>query len=387
MRSFVFFILVTAICIATLPVQAGDYADAVKADGPVAYWRLNEAAGSTQFQAETGYGTIPLDAFDGDRATTGGVNEDPPEAGVAGVPFSDEPDNKAVFLPNTGPHNHFPCTFDDYLVTNSPIDLSGTGDWTLELWLRHKDGDSTGYPWGSSSTSESVMNNVDLGPNFDSFMIEIEGSGSPDFLPNRFRMRTQYDVNGSTTSTDFKTDENEFPEVDWSAWHHLVFTTNLGTGSIYMDGELVASTPWSGLLTSTGEILAFGQDRCWKGDFDEIALYNKGLTDVQVAAHYDAADLVAETLPGDLNDDGFVGGDDLDIVRSFWGQNVTPGDLLQGDPSGDGFVGGDDLDIVRGNWGTGTPPAAGAVPEPSMLAGLVGLCLAGWLAFGRRDRI
>ena len=44
------------------------------------------------------------------------------------------------------------------------------------------------------------------------------------------------------------------------------------------------------------------------------------------------------TLPGDLNDDGFVGGDDLDIVRSFWGQTVTAGDLLSGDPSGERYT-------------------------------------------------
>ena len=74
-------------------------------------------------------------------------------------------------------------------------------------------------------------------------------------------------------------------------------------------------------------------------------------------------------LAGDLNQDGFVGGDDLDIVRSFWGQSVTAGDLLHGDCSGDGFVGGDDLDAVRGDWGksgpTGPPPSH--TPEPSTL--------------------
>jgi len=69
---------------------------------------------------------------------------------------------------------------------------------------------------------------------------------------------------------------------------------------------------------------------------------------------------VPATLSGDLNGDGFVGGDDLDIVRSHWGQYVTPGSLLSGDPSGDGFVGGDDLDIVRCCWGQGTPPAPAA---------------------------
>ena len=80
--------------------------------------------------------------------------------------------------------------------------------------------------------------------------------------------------------------------------------------------------------------------------------------------------------PGDLNGDGFVGGADLDIVRSFWGQTVTPGNLLHGDPSGDGFVAGDDLDEVRAHWGEGTPPAADAVPEPTFWSMLLGLGLA-----------
>ena len=92
-----------------------------------------------------------------------------------------------------------------------------------------------------------------------------------------------------------------------------------------------------------------------------------------------------EPLPGDLNGDGFVGGDDLDIVRSFWGQNVTPGNWEHGDPSGDGFVGGDDLDAVRANWGSSLPPAPGtAVPEPSTTVSLSLLVLAASVLFKRR---
>ena len=90
-------------------------------------------------------------------------------------------------------------------------------------------------------------------------------------------------------------------------------------------------------------------------------------------------------LLGDLNGDGFVGGADLDIVRSFWGQNVTAGNKEHGDPSGDGFVGGDDLDEVRAHWGEGTPPAPTDIPEPSTLALLCGGLL-GLLAMRRRPR-
>ena len=81
--------------------------------------------------------------------------------------------------------------------------------------------------------------------------------------------------------------------------------------------------------------------------------------------------------PGDLNGDGFVGSGDLDIVRSFWGQAVTPGDLLSGDPSGDGLVGSGDLDIIRANWGRGIPADFGIMPEPTT----VWLILIGGLPF------
>ena len=87
-------------------------------------------------------------------------------------------------------------------------------------------------------------------------------------------------------------------------------------------------------------------------------------------------------IPGDLNGDGFVGLDDLDIILNHWNQSVTLGDLLQGDVSGpggepDGYVGLDDLDVLLNNWNAGTPPApAGAIPEPGALA------LLGMGAFG-----
>ena len=72
-------------------------------------------------------------------------------------------------------------------------------------------------------------------------------------------------------------------------------------------------------------------------------------------------------LPGDLDGDGFVGVDDLNLVLIHWNQNVTPGLHRLGDISGDGFVGVDDLNEVLIHWNTGTPPngtANAAIPEP-----------------------
>ncbi len=89
-------------------------------------------------------------------------------------------------------------------------------------------------------------------------------------------------------------------------------------------------------------------------------------------------------LDGDLNGDGFVGLDDLDIVLSAWNQNVTAGDWAAGDPSGDGYVGLDDLDIILGNWNAGTPAGENAaIPEPTSALLVAGCVLAG---VSRRNR-
>ncbi len=81
--------------------------------------------------------------------------------------------------------------------------------------------------------------------------------------------------------------------------------------------------------------------------------------------------ITLEHLWGDLDEDGFVGADDLDIVLAEWGDSVTPGSTP--DPSGDGSVGQADLDIVLNDWGQSTQP----IPEPlclvMLLAGGIGL--------------
>jgi len=80
-------------------------------------------------------------------------------------------------------------------------------------------------------------------------------------------------------------------------------------------------------------------------------------------------ELIAGLL-GDLDGDGFVGINDLNIVLAAWNNNVTPGVWLLGDPSGDGFIGIDDLNQVLGNWNAGTPPLAEASsvnPEPGVM--------------------
>ena len=89
--------------------------------------------------------------------------------------------------------------------------------------------------------------------------------------------------------------------------------------------------------------------------------------------------LVQPPLAGDLDGDGFVGINDLNIVLGAWNQSIPPADP-QADPSGDGFVGIEDMNVVLGNWNAGVPPtsAATVVPEPQTLA-ILGIGLAACL--------
>ena len=99
------------------------------------------------------------------------------------------------------------------------------------------------------------------------------------------------------------------------------------------------------------------------------------------AIHIDDVSLVATNpiLIGDLNGDGFVGINDLNVILVNWNTPATPGAYF--DPSGDGFVGIDDLNIVLAAWNTGVPPVSSAIPEPGTLA-LLGTI--GFVAVGRR---
>ena len=342
------------------------YGKQVLAHQPVAYWRLTgqDEGGPETDPGLAHVGTVGLDLVDTGAGCLDG-QPGPRPTQYAGFDTS----NNAVELLNTGPYPWFPAEYGNCLITDRLVDLSGTGDFSMEMWFKH-----VGEHVGSSSIAEDFVTNGDLGYNTDMYLLELNGSGDPEFAPLNIRYRTTF----SGQETDFTVDVPE--ELDWDAWHYLVFTKEGTVGNIYLDGVLLGSGTVNGDVTSTGETLGFGQDRNFKGLLDEIALYNFGLTAAEVAEHYTAA--LEGFAPGDLNGDGFVGGDDLDIVRSFWGQTVTPGNRFQGDPSGDGYVGGDDLDEVRAHWGEGTPPASRVVPEPSSAAILLGMV--GWLTYRRR---
>tara|TARA_R110002111_G_scaffold73520_4_gene117463 strand:+ start:52 stop:837 length:786 start_codon:yes stop_codon:yes gene_type:complete len=196
-----------------------------------------------------------------------------------------------------------------------------------------------------------------------------------------------YEINLSTTGTiynHFLEESNDeapnagailtFPAL--GADSHVAFGTPLGgdlsspSGSFPLSvGGPLAPVAHNGLVT---RITVLNDAAATIDGF--ISISTDGVTSTII-------DFETLNLPGDLNSDGFVGIDDLNLVLSNWNLNVPPANPLA-DPSGDNFVGIDDLNEVLANWNTGTPPAAGAaVPEPATM-GL--LALGGLMALKRR---
>ncbi len=124
------------------------------------------------------------------------------------------------------------------------------------------------------------------------------------------------------------------------------------------------------MMSSTGRTLGH---RRWITEVDLLAV-------CQLSQFAGCA--LGEVFDGDLDGDGFVGINDLNLVLANWNQNVPPADPAS-DPSGDGFVGIDDLNLVLGNWNGGIPPQAShanTIPEPASISVLL---LAGPLCLRR----
>ncbi|HEY4308584.1 MAG TPA: dockerin type I domain-containing protein [Pirellulales bacterium] len=102
------------------------------------------------------------------------------------------------------------------------------------------------------------------------------------------------------------------------------------------------------------------------------------------------ADYTFVALPGDVNTDGVVNGQDLALVSSNW---LASGSGLTGDVNGDGIVNGQDLALISANWGTTsaamvpTNSQAAGVPEPaSILLFAVGVGISA-IAAAKRCRV
>ena len=169
--------------------------------------------------------------------------------------------------------------------------------------------------------------------------------------------------------------EHNYDDIDVYGDVDLAGTLDIDDGSYTM----VAGDTYRILeiLSTAGDIT---------GTFDTVTglpAYSSLNTEMSGLFYNSTSVDILTVIAGDLDGDGFVGNDDLQLVLGNFNTSVPMLAFSQGDANGDAFVGIDDLNAVLNNWNNGTPPSVSAtIPEPSALA----LLSLGGLAMLRRTR-
>lgn len=224
------------------------YRDLVLADGPVAYWPMDEASGTTVkdvvgASAMTLSGTYTL-------ASAGPF----PEVGQAG---------KAIVWDGSSGKGS--------VADNAA--LSVTGAITLETWIK-----------------TSAASGIFLCKAVTPFGNLADRCYEMDMLSN-----TIYFVLGNRSSTT-TTAAIAATGINNGAWHHLVGTWDGTTGAgkqvLYVDGVSVATgSPTITSISDTADALTVGKPNGvnnfpLNGSQAHAAIYNKALTSDQVLAHF-----------------------------------------------------------------------------------------------------
>jgi parallel beta-helix repeat protein len=150
------------------------------------------------------------------------------------------------------------------------------------------------------------------------------------------------------------------PQLDTTTWHHVVFTSQGNTLTLFVDGKSVASASPTGVQSGyTGNARVGWTSSTWmphfKGSIDEVALYPTALSPSQVAVHFAAgsAGACARTLQSLV--DAAAAGSTLTVPACVYRETVTinkpltvvgtPGSEIRGSdiwaswaPSGSAFV-------------------------------------------------
>jgi hypothetical protein len=302
-------VVMTAVASATVPALAvGDYADAVIASGPSAYWRFETA---TSFSVPNSVSGSPA------GTASGGIEFGQPSASAslgASVRFV----SGGIRIPNT-------------------LAVRPSAAYTVELWARNE---SSGFGFLLSAGRD-----IDVGsfkfvmrPSFPDCTLV---SGVNDYVYGYWRVPT-----GASTME----------------WHHYTFTWDRerNFARMYVDGILTSDEPFSIAFTSSQAdmIIGFhdfpGYPFHYQGLCDEVAIYQRALTESEIRAHYCAAGIDSATCcPADLNQDSQVNGSDIAVLLGFWGPTGTA--FPAADINEDGIVNGSDLAAVLTAWGPCAP--------------------------------
>lgn len=245
---------------ATLTVQTREtpvpltsrYAKIVMQDDPVAFWRLDEAEGST-------IATDAVGSFDGAYAPGDGSFTYGQTNGIPGET------NRAVSITG-GARVAIPWA----------LELNPRGPFTAEGWFKPS---STAANSSDYRTVFSSMHTPDGGP-YGWLLYQ-----QPD---NRFAW-VLFDKGWNSTFVADTVDT-----VEANKWYHIALSYDGKLFHIFVNGNQVASAPYDIFNANPAGAFNIGwrsdnDFKSFQGTVDDVAVYNKALTLDQVRAHFAAA--------------------------------------------------------------------------------------------------
>lgn len=268
----------------TTAVLAGPYSDAVLADSPLAYYRLDETTLGTAANVGSATGIDATHLNYGTGTGPGNIGQPGPRPNeIAGGFVIDgfENDNRSIYSVSDDSEDFPIVSVADF--PSNPLDV--TGALTMEAWV-FRDAQSDGggnnegiiskYWGGALGNERSFVMFYDPTPGNVGIALSDSGSFNSAF--------------NLTTSIDIPLGE----------WTHLAATVDPSTRSaIYINGQLAAEQTnpanvpasifdgaadlWIGKQFSTAANTSF------EGRIDEVSIYNSALSAVQITNHFEAA--------------------------------------------------------------------------------------------------
>ncbi len=235
------------------PAPSDSYGQAVYADGPDLYWRLDDASGPTAADSSPNH-SVP-------GVYSGGVTyrTSSPVTGASGTGVTLNGSNGAAA---------------------SSVSFTNPTAFTEELWFNtttQLGGKLIGF--GSSQTG--------LSTNYDRHVYMLN-TGQLEFGVYTGQANTVISPN----------------RYNDGVWHYLVATQGASGMALYVDGQPVGTNPQTQAQNYTG-YWRVGGDNTWggatskyfAGSLDEVAVYSNALSAAQVLAHYRASSAAANILP------------------------------------------------------------------------------------------
>jgi len=202
-----------------------------------------------------------------------------------------------------------------------------------------------GYPLSGLNYTLTVTNGTGSGQYEPAEVVPI--SADPPPSGKAFAMWIGDVAHVADTSEASTTVTMPAADISVTATYRFVYqlTVNSGTG----DGEYPGTT----VVEIDADPPSSGREFDeWVGDTQYVADVDLESTTVTMPSQkVEVTATYRDILRGDLNDDGFVGQTDLDIVLDQWGNSGGEITDPRADPNEDDFVGQTDLDIVLDDWG------------------------------------